>query len=158
MAVRGGPVRVSTARERTRGRVLIVGRVAGVPVVNTYVPQGTDPSSEKSRTAPLVRAALGLLRQTFFARRSACLDGDFNVAPDVDRRARSDAAARSGGVSSRRTSGARACKGLGLRRCFPDVPPGAGELHVLGYYGCGTPSRAALDGVVDHYLGDRFAC
>ncbi len=65
------------------GSRLIVGRVAGVPVVNTYVPQGTEPSSEKF--AYKLRWFGRLL--DFFDKRFSPGDplvwtGDFNVAPE----------------------------------------------------------------------------
>ncbi len=66
------------------GSRLVAGVFAGVPVVNTYIPQGTDPSSEKFAYKLYW---FERLREFFDGRFSAndplVWTGDFNVAPEA---------------------------------------------------------------------------
>ncbi len=65
------------------GSRLIVGVVAGVPVVNTYVPQGTDPSSEKfAYKLGWFERLRAFFDERFSPDKPLLWAGDFNVAPE----------------------------------------------------------------------------
>lgn len=76
-------VKVGFDEEESEGPRLIKAEVNGIPIVNTYVPQGYSPMSEQFRDKlDWLKRLLGYFGRNFRPDKPLVWAGDFNVAPE----------------------------------------------------------------------------
>lgn len=107
--------------------------VAGLPIVNTYVPQGYRVDSEKyAFKLEWFRRMRQYFDERLNVRKPAVWTGDMKRRAGTDRRISSGPPGERRRFSYRRTQGLRGGRRVGVCRCLPQASPGAGAVYLLG--------------------------